>query len=276
MPNRQQPSKWHHYVPSGYLANFTTSMGGLYGYNKRTGRSFQHAKPRDVAAADHFHTDPRREDPLELERRLDREFEAPLLRVINRVLGRVRLERAGLPPHGPLVTADEQFELAKFVALQMVRTQKTRAEMEQVAPKYRTSGMTLNDEDVGRYAHLGLLEQHMQDDFAWFGGTIAQNRLTFLVPLDNQAFWVSDHPTLVGRGTDDGRAFWGGVGLKDERLELYLPLAWDVTAVFVGKHVRRLPRVIEMRAEQVEQRNLMTFKAADVLVLGRSPIAPAP
>jgi Protein of unknown function (DUF4238) len=275
MPNGNRPPKRHHYVPQGYLRNFTTPEGWLYGYNKRTGQAFQGATPQNVAAEDYFHTDPRREDPQELERVLDRNFEAPLLRTINAVIAHVRFARTGIFKATPQHSPEEKYELAIFAALQLLRTNKTRSEMAVVSSRQRTNGMTLTDQELARYAHLELLADHLRDDFQWFASTIARNRLTFLVPPPGFSFWTSDHPVLVGRGTIDGRAFRGGVGLSNQHLELYLPLAWDVTAVFVGNHLDSVPDLVHMTSEAVNKHNQVTFQEADRLVLGRSAISPA-
>ena len=274
MPNRQRPSTWHHYVPQGYLRNFTTKGGQLHGYNKRTNSKFENAKPRDVAALENFHTDPINRDSQTLEDLLDRRLESPSIRVINSLIARIRLLRAGLKTNAPLVSTSEHVQLAKFAALQQIRTNSTRKTMESIAHKYRTANVTLLDEEIAVHAHLRLMKGHIQDDFTFFGGAVARNRLTFLIPPKGSSFWTSDHPTLVGRGTDDERAFWGGVGLNDERLELYFPLSWDIMAVFVGSHIKQLPLILEMSAEAVHKQNMVTFRAADEIILGCSPINP--
>jgi len=275
MPHVDRPPKWHHYVPQGYLRNFTVPEGWLYGYNKRTGRAFTHAKPRSVAAENDFHTDPTREDPQKLERQLAQDFESPLLKTINAVIAHVRRARADSCSAQPTLFPEEQRELAAFAALQLIRTKKSRNTMAVLAARQRTSDITVTDQTLARYAHLGLIRTQLQDEFRWFGDVIARHHLMFLVSPPESSFWTSDHPVLVGRGTEDGRAFRGGVGLNDENLELYLPLAWDVTAVFFGKHLENVPPVFTMTADQVKDRNRVTFEEADQLVLGRSSITPA-
>lgn len=273
MAKPPNPPKKHHYVPQGYLRNFTNAEGWFYGYNKLTGKSFSPAAPKTVAYELDFHTDSRRANPQELEHRLDREFESPLLSVIKGVIGRVRLIRGNvLPLTFPLVNADEQRKLAKFASLQLVRTPAMRNKMKERAANYRTEEDSISDEEMARLSHLGLIDTHTQSDFREFVSLIARHRMMFLMTPPQHSFVINDNPVFVGHGTDDGRAFWGNTGLKDERLELHLPLSWDVIAVFFGKHVSTSSVIYTMDPESVRRRNLLAFEYAEELILGREPL----
>ncbi|ULH18041.1 DUF4238 domain-containing protein (plasmid) [Deinococcus sp. KNUC1210] len=274
MARQQNDAHWHHYVPIGYLKNFTNMQGTLCGYRKSTNMPFQFAKPRDVAAAEEFHTLPLRPNPVELEKRLDREFERPMIRTINTVLARVRLRQAGLQ-WGPLFTPEEHLSLAKFAALQLVRSNRMREETQGRALQYITPGVTLEAPEMGKLAHLQLLEKHMDDQFEWFGNTIGRHRLALISTTRSHPFWTSDDPVTVTRGAEGGKVTWGGVGLRDDHLELYLPLSWDVMAIFVGQHLtRRFPDLMHTRSDIVAERNRLTFATAHETVFSCNPFPP--
>lgn len=225
-------------MPVGYLKNFTSEGGTLYGYDKYKGRTFSLAKPKSVAFAWDFHTVPHPDDPAILERRLGRQFEAPALRLIKELTGRVREKAAGQLA-GPIASLDNRRELARFAGLQLMRTKKQRDLMLQETKEHRFHGVTMPDEELARLAHLRLLEVYMADDFDIFVQLIGRHRLMFLSASKSKPFWITDHPVVVTRGGAGTKVDFGGIGLIEENLELHLPLTSDVMAVFVGAHIRR-------------------------------------
>jgi hypothetical protein len=258
-----------------YLKNFATEQGMLHGYTKRTNRIIPLAKPRDIAAEMDFHTDLDEETQAKLESKLAHNFEGPLSRTICLALSRIRSNTVDSSSR-QIISQQEKLDLAKFAALQLVRTKKIRDEMFDQAKNYRTPLMTLSDIELARAAHIMLINRHIDDNFNWFGQAIARHRICFQIAPQGQYFWTNDNPVFLGRGTDDGKAFWKGVGLKDDRLELYLPLSSDITAVFVGKHIRKVPPTVNLNAAQVVERNRLTYLAAHELVVGAVPISPVP
>lgn len=267
MPKKQNPPKWHHYVPVGYLKNFAAG-NDFFGFNKIKQKAFP-TKPVDVAAEDYFHTDNSRADPTELETRLARQFETPLLRDINCVIRRVRLAKAGLPTNS-LVTPAEHLSLAKFAALQYIRTKAVREQMLAEAHKEITAGVTLTAGELAEKAHQNFIEQHLNDDLERFGQTIARHRLVFTTTTALYPYWTSDHPIIPARGKLGPKVDVGGVGLSDPNLELYLPLAWDIMAVFVGQHLQ-LPysHLIPDPPEHVAEVNGMLLSQAHKFVFCR-------
>ena len=260
MSQKQNPPKWHHYVPVGYLKNFAVG-NNFFGFNKLKQKAFP-TRPKDVAAQNDFHTDFRRVDPTELEVRLDRQFESPMLADINRVIGRVRLARAGLPTN-PLVTPSEHLSLGKFAALQYIRTRAVREKMLVEAHKEIKPGMVVTAVQLAEKAHQHFIEQHLNDNLEWFGRAIAQHRLAFTTTSALHPYWTSDHPVIPARGKPGTKIDVGGVGLSEPNLELYLPLSWDIMAIFVGPHIQvRYQPVIPAPPEHVAEVNRMLLSQA--------------
>ena len=272
MAGVQNPSKRHHYVPKGYLKNFTNEHGHLSGYVKPSLSSFSQAKPKDLAVENNFYTSIFRVNSTEIETRLNREFESPLLLVINQLISQVRLVNAELIDK-LIITPDEKRALAKFAVLQLVRSKHMRDSVLASAPKYITSGMTLDAATLGKEGHLRVLEEHMNDGFRRLSDILLCHRISFLTTTRLHPYWTSDDPVTLTRAVTNGKVGWGGVGLVDKNLELYLPLSWDIMLVFAGPYIGRpIPYVTKTSPEEVNERNRLIFSAAHKYAFSPRPI----
>ena len=116
----------------------------------------------------------------------------------------------------------------------------------------------------------------MDDDLEWFGRAIARHRLAFTTTSAIHPYWVSDHPIIPARGKLGAKIDVGGVGLSDPNLELYLPLSWDIMAIFVGQHIQgRFQRLIFDDPEHVAEINRMLLSQAYEFVFSRNSFTTA-
>lgn len=264
----------HHYVPAGYLRNFTDARGALHLHSKKRGTGHYPVKPTETARERHFHTQEWRADPAGLERRLDRDFESRLLPVVSGVIGRVRLHQAGLTGV-QVLPEDDRLALAQFTALQMIRTRQTRDVVDRIAAEHWDPQLSLSREAFTRIGHLKVLEEHLDTNLMNLTRFLMRHAAVLLTTTPQQPFHTSDHPVMIMRGTPEGSAFWGGVGLMEPNLELNLPLSRDVTLVFVGAHLSmETGSVHAMRPDAVPERNEMVFHGAHELVFAPEPIVP--
>ncbi|MCD0166364.1 DUF4238 domain-containing protein [Deinococcus sp. 12RED42] len=269
MPNGQKPSYNHHYVPQVYLHNFTAISGRLCGLNLRTSTPFALARPKDVAAYTDFHNDPDWEPINQLESDLGKRYEGPAGHLLRSVLSKTRLTAAGL--HGrPGITRQEHWQLAQFAALQLIRTPKMRDQMEARASRYRTPKVSLTNKELAKGAHLRIIRSHMEAGFSWFGGAIARHRLVLLVAPRGSVFWTSDAPVAVTENIG-GTLSLKDPALKSDRLELYLPLSSDVTAMFVGPHFQRPHTCYRLTPDEVAHHNELTRRNAYHYLYGAEP-----
>lgn len=266
MPNGHHPPFRHHYVPRSYLRHFTDAQGTLHGYSMPTNKSFT-TTPKKAAYEEYFYTDLHEDEASSLEEELQR-FEGPFASVHKSILATVERSTRQLPP---VITPAKKLHLAQFAALQLIRTKKTRDQMQAHAATTRTPGMTLTNEDVARGSHIGMIRTHLHSDLQVFAQAIARHRLVFLTAPPGEVFWTSDHPVTPARGLENGRVSLGG-GLGNDELELYLPLSSHVMAVFVGDHVGSLPPTYLLKSYQVAERNRMTRANAHKMLYAAHPI----
>lgn len=274
MSKGSKPARNHHYVPQFYLRNFTNAAGTLYGYNKKDQEHFGPRNPKTVAKEKDFYRDIGEGAKAELETRLGK-FENQLAPAIKRILAKVNLSVAGLPGP-PAIDPDDKELLAQFVALQMIRTPQTLERMIQIASDYVSPEDRVRLKELAKGAFVGTINQHLDEELDTFSQVINRHRLMFLIAAKDTSFWTNDAPVFVAKGSDDGKAYWHGIGIGDESLELYLPISSKVIAVFVGMHLDKVPPYFRLAADQVAYRNRLTYLSAHELVFGAATIEPIP
>jgi Protein of unknown function (DUF4238) len=267
MPNGQRPAFRHHYVPRSYLRHFVDAHDQLYGYRLPTRQAFP-TTPKKAAYEEHFYTDLHEQAASALEGELAK-FEGPFASVHRAILAAVERSNRLQPP---TITSAKKLHLAQFAALQLIRTKKTREQMDAYAATIRTPGVTLTNEELARGSHINMIRSHLQSDLRVFAQAIVRHRLIFLTAPQGEVFWTSDHPVTIARGLDSGRISLGG-GVGNDELELYLPLSSRVIAVFVGTHIGSLDPVYLLKPHQVAERNRVTHANAHETLYAARPIA---
>jgi hypothetical protein len=220
-------AKRQHYVPHFLLRYFSgNDKGQLYVFDKTKHKAFQ-ANPINLAVISNYYDFNFHDEQLTLEPALA-ELEGTASQHISRIITNRRLS-----PLDPF----ERGELARFFAVQLVRTPAKEAEFDDISrqiEKYlRDQGMPDTffekdpamgeDENVKRISRARTIYNAPEH----FGALLAHKDWVLIESNPNTPYIMGDHPlTMYNPIQRLGR---GNLGLKVEGIQLYFPLSPDLT-----------------------------------------------
>ena len=214
--------KKQHYIPQFLLGNFSKgrkSKATVWVLDKRDGRTYQ-ASVRNVGHENFFYEYHGESGDLELEE---------LMQKIDSIGAEII---AGITKHERLSDSSEDFVwLTYFVATQMMRTPMTRNDMEnfrQLIINTWGKNIRVHPDDpktLGEYGPEDAKSNSLQilSDVPEFA-KLLQEKVWFLCNApSSMPFIISDNPVVRHNMVD--RGLRGNLGLRNEGIEVYMPLS---------------------------------------------------
>jgi hypothetical protein len=258
----RSPARGQHHVPLMLQEAFTTPGAGkkaqVHVFDKREGRTFR-TSPENILQARDFNTFEQEGVTYCLEGGMG-DVEALAAPVLRQVITERSL--AGL-------SYEQRAALMVFAALQRVRGVSTRASMinldEQIRARLTAEGQDPDiipqlrgggDPEQGKLSALMLVGRNLGE----FARSFADKTMLLIAAAPEQTFLLGDTPVTLANQTDTGP--YGNLGLQVKGIEIYLPIAPDLTLGFW------CPSLFAMLEEGERRTEESLRKTAAVGVLG--------
>lgn len=175
-------------------------------------------------------------------------IESHVAPIVDRIRREKRLERS----------ADEIASLALLMAFQFVRTKKMRLLPErmrrQLSEKVKRMGLEPDkvagleplDEDALKHLHV----KNQMEGLEKYTGIISEKEFFLMKAPEGSSFYLSDNPVVL-HNDEKRRGMFGQLGLSVPYIQLYLPLAADVTLCAYDKAV--LGQLMKSRDETMRE-----------------------
>lgn len=255
----------HHWIPQGYLRQFTDQRGRVQVCEKATGKVFTVA-PSEIAHQRDFYSW-RQDDELDasVETFLANQYDnqlAPLLRLLPAAI-------THLPDR---IVEHVRAPLNTLTALQLIRTPRIRRQLLQAAQaEVGQPGITYTETELSTGAHLKMLRETTIPRMAQHFGTLHS---ALLVAPPDALFLTSDHPVCTYRETGhNGKVtFMPSTGIAEDGFQLIYPLTPRVAYVLTQRRINLSPRRLgTLKPLGIQDINRLIWKNAAVHVYSSQP-----
>lgn len=217
----------HHYIPRFLLRRFGNATGVLHVMDKHTGRRFRVSTSEKssfgVAAERGMYDFEFMGFPLTIEPSLSA-LESEAAAFIGKILQTGRLNHTD---------ADERGVLARFLAVQLVRTRAVTASLQDISKRMeawlRAEGAPEDffktDPFVGDglNAEKAMRAKMISNAAADYGPSLADKDWVLLKTVESAPFFIGDHPLTMFNEIDHSPR--GSLGLNFNGIQLYFPLS---------------------------------------------------